>query len=194
MIHSLFPSIVIDDVCQDFSAVQPELIDWIYWYRGKNPDSVHISNRGGWQSPAYFHNEESFQPFLKYILGNFQNMTACYKTKMKLLNMWININRKGDYNTEHDHPVSDLSGVLWIKTPKDCGALVFPSPKSFVQHKIIDVLDEEIRNQTKCAYSTMFHPEEGKMVIFPSDMRHSVEMNNSDEDRISIAFNMEFCD
>jgi len=127
-------------------------------------------------------------------LGNFQNMTACYKTKMKLLNMWININRKGDYNTEHDHPQSDVSAVLWIKTPKDCGALIFPSPKSFTQDKILDVLDREIITQTKSDHIFAFLPEEGKMVIFPSDMRHSVEMNNSDEDRISIAFNMEFCD
>ncbi len=108
--------------------------------------------------------------------------------------MWININRRGDYNVEHDHPESDLSAVLWVKTPANCGGLVFSSPKSFVQHKIIEVLDEEIVEQTNCTYGKVFHPEEGKMIVFPSDMRHSVEMNCSDEDRISIAFNMKFVD
>lgn len=194
MMHTLFPSIVLEDFCQDFSSVQPELTDWIYRYRGKNPDGVYISNRGGWQSPANFYSEGSFQPFLQYILGNFQNMTQCYKSKIQLLNMWININKRGDYNAEHDHPESDLSAVLWVKTPPNCGVLVFPSPRTFTQHKLIDVLDEEIAEQTKCKHIAFFPPEEGKMIVFPSDMRHHVEMNCSDEDRISIAFNMEFID
>lgn len=191
--HTLFPSIVLDDFCQDFSSVQPELIDWIYRYRGKNPDSVNISNRGGWQSSANFYNEGSFQPFLKYILDNFQNMTLCYKSKLQFLNMWININRKGDYNIEHDHPESDISAVLWVKAPQNSGHLVFSSPNGFAQNSIMNILDSEIKDKTNCKHVHYFFPEEGRMIIFPSNIRHYVEMNHSDDDRISIAFNMKVC-
>ena len=37
--------------------------------------------------------------------------------------------------------------------------------------------------------SLSFDPLEGHMLIFPSNLKHGVEMNQSDEDRISIAFN-----
>jgi uncharacterized protein (TIGR02466 family) len=33
-------------------------------------------------------------------------------------------------------------------------------------------------------------PEEGRMYIFPSWLEHGVESNESDQDRISIAFNV----
>jgi len=33
-------------------------------------------------------------------------------------------------------------------------------------------------------------PEVGKMLTFPSALRHDVSVNNSQEDRISISYNM----
>ena len=34
-------------------------------------------------------------------------------------------------------------------------------------------------------------PEEGKLLLFPSYLHHSVEENLSDEDRIAISFNLD---
>jgi uncharacterized protein (TIGR02466 family) len=36
----------------------------------------------------------------------------------------------------------------------------------------------------------MFNPLEGRMLIFPSYLAHQVEPNESDEDRISVSFNL----
>lgn len=186
---TLFPSIVSEVECDYFKLIQPNLIDWIYNYQ-KTTDGVVYSNHGGWQSPSDFYFDDSFSEFSNYIVQNSLMALTHYNLEFKLNNMWININRKGDYNSIHNHPLSLISGVLWIKTPENCGSLIFQSPYSFTQHLLLQNVDSEIvKKQNYCSEYT-FNPKEGTMVLFPSDLLHGVEPNESDEDRISIAFNL----
>ena len=41
----------------------------------------------------------------------------------------------------HFHPRS--SGVLWIKTPKNCGNIVFESPEIFNRYQELDSYSDE---------------------------------------------------
>jgi len=187
--RTLFPSIVSEVECDYFKLIQSNLIDWIYNYQ-KNTDGVVHSNRGGWQSPSDFYLDDSFSEFADYILQNSLTALSHYDLMFKMANVWININRKGDYNVMHDHPNSVISGVLWVKTPEKCGSLMFHSPRSFTQHLLLNNVDSEVaKEQNYCDYYT-FNPKEGTMILFPSDLLHGVEPNESDEDRISIAFNL----
>lgn len=186
---TLFPSIVSEVECDYFKLIQTNLIEWIYNYQ-KNTDGVNYSNRGGWQSPSDFYLSDSFTEFADYILQNSLAALTHYNLEFKLSNMWININRKGDYNLIHDHPNSIISGVLWVKTPKNCGVLRFESPHSFTQYLLLDNIDCEVAKEQNYYENYIFNPKEGTMIIFPSDLKHGVEPNESDEDRISIAFNL----
>ncbi len=38
--------------------------------------------------------------------------------KVKCSGMWAIINKKGNFNTEHIHPNSNLSGAYYVKAPK----------------------------------------------------------------------------
>jgi len=187
--RTLFPSIVSEVECDYFKLIQPNLIDWIYNYQ-KNTDGVVHSNRGGWQSPSDFYLDDSFSEFADYILQNSLAALTHYDLMFKMANMWININRKGDYNIMHDHPLSVMSGVLWIKTPKNCGSLVFRSPHSFTQGTLLESTDPEVAKEQNYYNSYTFNSKEGTMILFPSDLLHGVEPNESNEDRISIAFNL----
>lgn len=189
--RTLFPSIVSEVKCDYFKLIQPNLIDWIYNYQKTTYSVVH-SNRGGWQSPSDFYLDDSFSEFSNYIIQNSLIALTHYNLEFELSNMWININRRGDYNIIHDHPGSTISGVLWVKTPKNCGSLVFHSPHSFVQHLLLQNVDSEIAKEQNYYDNYMFNPKEGTMIIFPSDLKHGVEPNESDEDRISIAFNLNY--
>lgn len=189
--RTLFPSIVSEVECDYFKLIQPNLIDWIYNYQKTTYSAVH-SNRGGWQSPSDFYLDDSFSEFSNYIIQNSLIALTHYNLEFELSNMWININRRGDYNIIHDHPGSTISGVLWVKTPKNCGSLVFHSPHSFVQHLLLQNVDSEIAKEQNYYDNYMFNPKEGTMIIFPSDLKHGVEPNESDEDRISIAFNLNY--
>ena len=104
--------------------------------------------------------------------------------------MWININGKGHYNKLHHHPLSDLSGVFWIKASKNSGNLEFTSPHDFVQANEMSCYTKKYRDDNKIFSSYYFNPSAGRVMIFPSFLLHHVLPNNSNEDRISVSFNL----
>jgi uncharacterized protein (TIGR02466 family) len=188
--YALFPTIVTEVECDLFKYIQGDLTRWIYNYHSKN-ESVIISNRGGWQSPSDFYNDPSFSEFAEYIVRNANHALCHYTRQFRLNNMWININKRGDYNVAHDHPNSTISGVFWIKTPKNCGNFVFRNPQFFVENLLIQFADKNVQKEQNYYLNYNFEPKEGKMILFASHLLHGVEENQSNEDRISIAFNLD---
>lgn len=188
--YALFPTIVTEVECDLFKYIQSDLIRWICNYKCQFESVVH-SNRGGWQSPSDFHNDPSFSEFRNYIVSNANNALCHYNRQFSLGNLWININKKGDYNVCHDHPISTISGVIWIKTPENCGKLKFRSPHSFVESSLFECADKTMCKERNYYDNFEFMPKEGTMILFASHLLHWVEMNQSDEDRISIAFNLD---
>lgn len=187
--YTVFPQIITETECDLYNSIRNDLINWIYNYQSKTETVLH-SNRGGWQSPDNFYNDESFLKFKQYILDHiFQSLTH-YNIQFKLNNMWININKKDNYNIAHAHPGSHLSGVFWIKASDKCGNLVFNNPHSFVSHRLIRSTDDELKRKINYTTKFYFKPTEGTLVLFPSHLQHYVESNESDEDRISISFNL----
>ena len=171
-----------------FGEIQNELIDHVYKMREKDPIGHIISNRRGWQSSCFsIDNEDDvLQSFLTNCLANFPYL----KKSVKLfVSAWININPPGAFNLKHNHPTSDLSGVLWLKCPENCGSIEFDSPRSFATHQEIDSYTEDFKNQNNVFQSYYFNPTEGRILVFPSYLDHHVGFNESQEDRISVSFN-----
>ena len=81
--------------------------------------------------------------------------------------------------------------MLWIKTPPNCGITAFESSHSYAASTYLDSVNEEYRYHTRNYHDFMFNPLEGRMLIFPSYLCHRVEPNESDEDRISVSFNLD---
>jgi uncharacterized protein (TIGR02466 family) len=188
--HPVFPSIISEIQCDFYSYIREDLIKLIYEYQ-ENTKGVIISNRGGWQSPDILSLKENpFTLFFDFLQGQLKLVTEIYNIKFQLLNAWININNKNNYNVKHNHPGSLLSGVFWIKCPDDCGELTFTSPNSFVEHSLFDKIDKKIAKDLNYYELFSFNPKEGVLVLFPSHLEHLVEPNQSNEDRISIAFNV----
>ena len=50
---------------------------------------------------------------------------------------------------------------------------------------------DEFQKQTNCYYDYKYEPKEGAMIIFPAHLIHKVEENKSNEDRISVSFNID---
>lgn len=82
---------------------------------------------------------------------------------------WINDMGPNEATTEHDHDEYDemLSGVYYVKVPRDSGELV--------------IVDKYSR--------TLLTPQAGMFVFFAPDVLHSVSKNLSGERRISIGMN-----
>ena len=186
---NLFPSFVHVFDVNGFDEVQNQLIDYAYDLKKKEPEGVSISNNGGWQSSDFSVNDEydTLHSFIINCLAGFPVIDESINIK---IDAWININKPNDYNTKHNHPTSDLAGVLWVKCPKDCGVIEFDSPTGFQSYNEINSYTEDFKNQNKFHHSYFFNPTEGRILIFPSHLIHHVKENKSNEDRISISFNI----
>ena len=144
-----------------------------------------VSNVGGWQSNDVKLNEvDVFKPLLAHVEAKVGE--ACRQIeqgfKVKYDNSWININRKGDANKAHCHPLTTLSACIYLQAPEGCGNIIFHG-NDMVNHYPI------FTDSPLFSTDVIYKPEAGKLLVFPACILHSVESNQSDEPRISIAFN-----
>lgn len=147
------------------------------------------SNRGGWQSKTFqFHSNPEFMPLLnamKPIVSDIYKRIGLNGTA-ELNNYWFNINKKYNYNVQHTHANCKYSGVLYLQTPKDCGALVLVRPDPLHDH-----LTFYEGNDLNTSWFNI-DPKPNMAVFFPNYIPHFVEQNlteDEDDERISIAFN-----
>lgn len=192
----LFPKQVIVSDSENFPSYRDELIKLCYKHRELDPQGVRFSNYGGWQSRSdYLHNNEEFAFLFDDLDANLEHcMQKDFNINpgenLSILNAWINISGQNNFNLTHTHPLSSFSGVYYVKCPQDCGNLVFEQDNN-------DTLDlphrqDRIKDLSKMYSTYYFTPVEGRMLLFPSNLRHSVEPNKSCDDRISISFNLSF--
>ena len=189
-IYNLFPSSVHSIELENFPLVKKRVVSYIYNEKEKFPESVVKSNNGGWQSKDNYYDHDNI--LAQIISGGLSYLGSCYKfPNMLLTSLWININKKNNFNCVHNHPACDLSGVLWINIPKESGNFEFVSPHSFTGYSVIHSYSEKFKSDTYNYPGYKMYPKEGSMLVFPSYLQHKVEPNKSDEDRISISFNIE---
>ena len=159
-------------------------------YLKDNTKGVNISNRGGW------HSSEILLPMPQDLRSLFSNLEIfvnenCFKDigvpNLKFGNFWVNVNYPGSYNIAHDHQNSILSGVYYVSVPFDnMGDLVLhrgDNAEYFLKSNV-----ERISTRSNSLIAVK-KPIESVFYIFPSWVKHYVESNISQGDRISIAFN-----
>ena len=172
-----------------FSEIKDELIDYAYDYKKKDPKGVSLSNRGGWQSEGFqiINEDDVLQLFLINCLSNFPFIKESVKLRGYA---WININKPGDYNIKHVHPTNNLSGVLWIKCLENSGDIVFDSPNNFESFLENKSYIDDFKKSYFIDDSYHCYPTEGRIIVFPAHLSHHVQENKSNEDRISVSFNI----
>ena len=190
-IINLFPSSVHLIDIENYDVVKDESLSFIYKEKENNSSSIFNTNVGGWQSDSYYHQWDNIiKKIVDKGVSKHSEFYLDYK-KLEYSALWFNINKKGNYNYSHQHPRCDLSGVLWIKTPPNCGITAFESLHSYIADNHLESLNEEYKYDTKNYSEYNFNPMEGRMIIFPSYLRHQVEPNESDDERISVSFNLD---
>ena len=186
---NLFPSPVHIFDTDAFDEFKNNLIDYVYKLKEKDPEGYTISNRNGWQSRG-FDLSDMNDLLHGTILQGLSSFSAIKNTTKMRASAWININYPGSYNVKHTHPNSHLSGVMWIKAPKDSGNIVFDNPLGHQTHTEINSYNQEFKDQFFVHHAYWLPPIEGRMIIFPSHLQHAVNENKSNEDRISVSFNI----
>ena len=190
----LFPTQVVSGQIPDFNQIQDKLINWIYKYKKNNEGIAKISNKGGWQSEKKdVFVDEGFKQFENIIIPVISELVDEYKltSQADIVQMWINVNGANSYNVSHRHPGADFSGVLWIKqTPKQ-GRFIFDNiDVGYRDATILYNIDSKYLEEKRMLPEWYPSYKNGTVMIFPAMFSHRVEINETQEDRISISFNI----
>jgi len=102
---------------------------------------------------------------------------------VNISNAWINIQGKNTILKKHAHPLSVISGALFLKTDQDSSGLYFSNPLKHHYHPI--------ENTTPYSFEYYkINAIQGTLVIFPSWLEHSSnELINNSNQRIVLSFN-----
>tara|TARA_B100000900_G_C20469802_1_gene670861 strand:+ start:32 stop:640 length:609 start_codon:yes stop_codon:yes gene_type:complete len=146
-------------------------------------ESVNKSNRGGWQSELVNVTDENYKPLINEIVEFVGHLNLNAK-EVRISQLWTNVNRKGDWNIIHQHGQYTLSGTYYVKVPKDSGGIIFRDPRSAA---IGNYFMNTNFDKGECKH---VKPMEGLLAIWPAYLDHFVEPSNSDEERISISFDL----
>ena len=106
--------------------------------------------------------------------------------KIKLDSLWINILPFGGIHTSHLHPHSVISGTTYISMPKGTSAIKFEDPR-LAMMMASPSQKENARPELK--NFIYMEPKLGEVLLWESWLRHEVQMNMADEERISVSFN-----
>ena len=187
----LFPTLVHEFKIPDFD--RQSIIEYCYQQRKEDPHGMQKSNRGGWQSQDHFcmFNNPLSDALTSGLSSYVQENNIFQKgVGIEVQAMWININGPGCYNINHNHPNSDLSGVFWVKGGPDMGSLVFDDYNNYSRFMEVVAYSNEFKDDNGLWTQFRFEPQEGECVLFPASLDHCVEDNQSQEERISVSFNI----
>jgi uncharacterized protein (TIGR02466 family) len=145
-----------------------------------------ISNRGGWQSNDV--DEKEFDPLYNHLQKDLVKIFNDYSIRKEytplISQAWININNKDNYNIPHIHPGSFLSAVYYVKGSESGDIVFYSNPMSQWINSVTDKKNSLVTEGIEYKAIT------NRLIVFPSWITHEVKATLSEEDRISIAFNI----
>lgn len=121
--------------------------------------------------------------FFKECINDYCNTIINSEQRLVITQLWGNRNPKGSKHHEHVHPNSIISGVFYLRQDPKLPPIQFSKAN---QHAIkLDPRKYNVYNS-----ETFLLPcTAGELILFPSNLKHSVPINMGDEERISLSFN-----
>ena len=177
------------EIIEDTKKLNKQLIQTCKEVRKENK-SVKYSNEG-YQSPKLNLNDypiflELYQKLKENVLLNL-SVYDLVEANIDFTLPWVNINKPGDFNWPHKHLNSHFSAIYYLKVPKKSGDIVFLNP--FNKENTFYL--KKFNNYNSHNSSVFKHtPQESTFIMFPSNIEHAVERNESKQERISIAFDI----
>lgn len=111
------------------------------------------------------------------------------RTEFYLTNSWSVLHEPNDWGQMHMHTNCLLSGVLYTKVYDNSGNLVFH--RNSLNGIFPTAIDIEYDEKTILNGRTWeITPKDNMIVLFPSQILHSITKNESNENRYSLAFNL----
>jgi uncharacterized protein (TIGR02466 family) len=147
----------------------------------------------GWQSIQTLHTLEEFRDLVscvhRVVAGILHFLKVGYDA-FEISACWATVLATGAAHRVHHHPNNYLSAVYYLRTHPGADTINFHDPRS--QSRVIQppVVNLTADNTDQ----VVVRVRNGTLLAFPAYLQHSVDANASDEERISISFNIMFSD
>ena len=126
---------------------------------------------------------KNIKNFLGESINKFTTNILQSKQRLVITQSWANRNPKGSKHHEHVHPNSIISGVMYFQINEKLPPIQF-SKANQDGMKLDPIKYNHVNSE-----SFMLPCKPGELILFPSSLKHSVPINQGDEDRISMSFN-----
>jgi uncharacterized protein (TIGR02466 family) len=93
-----------------------------------------------------------------------------------MTNSFLNLMQKDGFQFSHNHPFSSISGVYYYQATEADASLTFENPNPVAEF-------------IEPATAVTFAPNTSRLLLFPSWLKHRVNLHKTAADRIAIAFN-----
>jgi uncharacterized protein (TIGR02466 family) len=127
--------------------------------------------------------QEHIDYFVHDVIGASRNQ------KWEITTSWINKSFPNGYHPNHWHSNALISGVWYMKAPKDCGDIEFHKDRGHT-NLWRDTFCIDFEKTTTYQSPVSIEPVENELLMFPSLLNHNVAQNKSKEERYSLAFNV----
>ena len=166
-----------------------DLKDQMLVSKENNIDQIKNSNDRCWRSNAKYENIDwllnGVRDLAQEAIEYYSNLDSTFKDLIKQkhisLDYWSNINEPSSKNVLHNHVADSLAAVYYVQGTKT-GPLKFINPANVLNDcNIVSPFVREV----------LVHPHDGELILWPAWVPHEVEVNQSDRDRMNIAFTLQ---
>ena len=106
--------------------------------------------------------------------------------RLKLDSLWVNVLEPGGVHSGHIHPLSVISGTIYIATPPGASSIRFEDPRLAMMMAAPPPRADAPEPSRRFVYR---QPRAGLLLMWESWLRHEVMLNAADDLRVSISFN-----
>jgi uncharacterized protein (TIGR02466 family) len=145
----------------------------------------------GWQSEQTLHSRDDFQDLVACVRNSTRSILRFLQIgheAFEITGCWATVLARGAAHKAHSHPNNYLSGVYYVRTLPGADTINFHDPRNqagVIRPPIVELTAENTDQ-------VVVRVTNGTLLLFPSYLEHSVDANASEEERISISFNIMF--
>ena len=150
--------------------------------------NTNINTTDNWQSNSFLHKNEKYNSLTQKIIEIINKVLQDYEydfDSFEITGMWSNVLKPGEAHRPHTHSNNFLSGVFYVESDEFANIqFMDPRPAANVIEPTIKSYNKE--NSARWFFSST----KNTLIIFPSWLLHYVPVNKSNNNRVSIAFNI----
>lgn len=158
---------------------------------GARRDLPEMGLGQGWQSDQTLHEREELRDLISCIRNATKSILRFLRIgddAFEITGCWATVLAKGAMHKAHSHPNNFLSGVYYVRTQPGADTINFHDPRhqaSVIRPPVVELTAENTDQ-------VVVRVTNGTLLLFPSYLEHSVDTNMSEEERISLSFNIMF--